>query len=518
MKVALITGRLASSKAWEQAKLLEGIGYSVDVIAAPVDVALFIPPSRIADLVSGKNYDIVVVPGRWRHDTKALETKLGTRVVRGPTHIDDLYWVAKKLPIEQWDAELAAEELVVESNMRRIKEWYFEGSRKTPFFQSSFSNVKIPSVPPPIIPVAEVYPGDDVESKIMRVVELGYEALVLGYYEEQDLDTIERHVNIIEKLGFNGIIGVDGLTPATQGKLARGDSSVELYLSVNPETAWIYARDPEVWKDKLLVTLPFAPGHEIATKDIVKRLEDTVRVLEREGIHHTLIDVSLPPPGVSSILDKLSTLKTSVKLLGKPGFTGVSNIVELFDADSPGLIALMTALSIEAGSVMMLVTEESVKTRGVFNEALESSMLTSYAYANNRPPKDLGLNLLYLKRKRDPTLKPQGQRKTVGREKGFTSQPVGGWDPGGSVVITIDHANCSILYKWFDEEDWYEAGSWRDAAEHIYSTRRLTHLGHALYLGRELFKAELSIRLCRGYIQDEDFLQGKTLCCDTKHT
>jgi dihydropteroate synthase-like protein len=52
-----------------------------------------------------------------------------------------------------------------------------------------------------------------------------------------------------------------------------------------------------------------------------------------------------------------------------PLMIGIANVVELFDADSVGLNALLTRLSAEVGADILLVTEETPKTRGSIKEA-----------------------------------------------------------------------------------------------------------------------------------------------------
>ena len=83
-----------------------------------------------------------------------------------------------------------------------------------------------------------------------------------------------------------------------------------------------------------------------------------------------------------------------------PLFVGVSNVTELFDADSVGVNALLARLSSEVGASILLATEKSNKAKGTVTEEVAAAKMMFLAKKRGSVPKDLGIDLLILKDKR----------------------------------------------------------------------------------------------------------------------
>jgi len=80
-----------------------------------------------------------------------------------------------------------------------------------------------------------------------------------------------------------------------------------------------------------------------------------------------------------------------------PLFVGVSNVTELFDADSVGLNAVLARLSSEVGASMLLATEKSDKAKGTVKEEVTAAKMMFLAKKRGSAAKDLGIDLLILK-------------------------------------------------------------------------------------------------------------------------
>jgi dihydropteroate synthase len=132
--------------------------------------------------------------------------------------------------------------------------------------------------------------------------------------------------------------------------------------------------------------------------------------------------------------------------------------------------------------------------------------MTALAARRSTPPKDLGLDLLVLKEKRFRQFDMLPE-KFIESEKSYQ------WmrDPAGSFRISISdqcfrdgefrqgriiarHTKYTIL---------------GDNAKEVLDTALdlglVSRLDHAAYLGSELMRAELAIKLGRSYSQDDDF-------------
>jgi dihydropteroate synthase len=110
-----------------------------------------------------------------------------------------------------------------------------------------------------------------------------------------------------------------------------------------------------------------------------------------------------------------------VPVSDRPLFFGAGNVVELMDADSPGINALLAGMAHELGASIIFTSEHSDKTKGSIAEMRRATEMM--ALLEGRPyPKDLGIDLLLIKekrRRREPPLSyhtlPVGQSRYLTR-------------------------------------------------------------------------------------------------------
>jgi dihydropteroate synthase-like protein len=189
-----------------------------------------------------------------------------------------------------------------------------------------------------------------------------------------------------------------------------------------------------------------------------------------------------------------------------PLLIGIANVVELFDADSIGLNALLARLSSEVNVDILLTTEKTPKARGCVHEVAVASKMMYLAKQRDSVPRDLGLDLLVLKEKveREVTYKA-GKAKVVKAKK--TTKPVE-MDPRGIFRVTVDrdaHAIMALYYTTNEAGEPSIVVRGADAASVMSEVLRLglvSRLDHAAYLGGEFAKAEEALRLGRDYVQD----------------
>jgi dihydropteroate synthase-like protein len=131
------------------------------------------------------------------------------------------------------------------------------------------------------------------------------------------------------------------------------------------------------------------------------------------------------------------------------------------------------------------------------------------AEAKGTAPKDLGVDLLVLKEKRwtEEAYDASPERSAM------VAEGVGDGkfrpDEAGWFKVQIDRAAGKIVALHYPEGgDTPQTIIKGDDATEIYQTiirlRLITKLDHAAYLGRELEKAALALRLGRSYRQDEE--------------
>ena len=182
-------------------------------------------------------------------------------------------------------------------------------------------------------------------------------------------------------------------------------------------------------------------------------------------------------------------------------------MTELIDADSTGVNGLLAALACEVGADLLFVPEYSPKARGNVREAATASKMMFLASRRRTPPKDLGVDLLVLKEKRW-----REEPYKSGVEEGAKVLDAIGErefrpDDRGWFKIQVDREKVLIVAAHFRDKagpDFVFRGA--DATD-VYQTmiRRglVGNLDHAAYLGKELTKAGMALRLGRSYVQDE---------------
>jgi dihydropteroate synthase-like protein len=158
---------------------------------------------------------------------------------------------------------------------------------------------------------------------------------------------------------------------------------------------------------------------------------------------------------------------------------------------------------------MLLATEKSDKAKGTVQEEVTAAKMMFLAQKRGSVPKDLGLDLLVLKDKRnreelyDKTLEANSN-SVVASEK---SEPVV-QDDLGSFRIAIDRVGGNIVAMHYTSAKLDKPANIikGKTAESVYAKIAelglVTRIDHAAYLGSELAKAEISLKTGKQYIQD----------------
>ena len=94
----------------------------------------------------------------------------------------------------------------------------------------------------------------------------------------------------------------------------------------------------------------------------VRLLERLIKKAKRLGFSKIIGDLILEPTNV--LASFVAFREFSRRNPDVPLLIGIANVVELFDADSVGLNALLARLSAEVDVSVLLVTEKTPKTRG----------------------------------------------------------------------------------------------------------------------------------------------------------
>jgi dihydropteroate synthase-like protein len=192
-----------------------------------------------------------------------------------------------------------------------------------------------------------------------------------------------------------------------------------------------------------------------------------------------------------------------------PMFVGVSNVTELIDADSVGVNALLVRLSSEVGASIMLATEESDKAKGTVAEEAAAAKMMFLAKKRGSVPKDLGIDLLILKNKKNreepySAVLEKNVQVNIAEEPDLTAL-----DSKGSFKIMLDRLGKDIVALYYasekmDKPDKIIKGKTTyEVCGKIIELGLVSTFDHACYLGNELAKAEVALRIGKEYIQDK---------------
>ncbi len=247
-------------------------------------------------------------------------------------------------------------------------------------------------------------------------------------------------------------------------------------------------------------------------QDRVKYLEEIIQKANKLGVNRCLADLILEP---SDILKSFIAFKEfAARNPSVPLFVGVSNVTELFDADSVGLNAILARLSQEVNASILLATEKSAKAKGTVAEEVAAAKMMFLAKKRGSVPKDLGIDLLILKDKRvheEPyDKKLESSAKVV--EAPEKSEPAT-LDAQGMFRIAVDRTEGELVAVHYDSVDMANPvnvikGKNADSLyAKIVAMKLISKLDHAAYLGSELAKAEIALRTGKEYIQDKELFK-----------
>jgi len=243
-------------------------------------------------------------------------------------------------------------------------------------------------------------------------------------------------------------------------------------------------------------------------EDRIYFLEKILEKASQFGMKRLMADLILEP---SNILESMIAFRNfGVRNPDIPLFVGVSNVTEMFDADSIGVNALLARLSAEVNASMLLATEKSSKAKGTVREEALAAKMMFLAKRRSSVPKDLGIDLLFLKDKRkheeayDKAIETDVEVTLIDEE---VEPEI--LDPKGLFRIIVDRdleTIVSLYFKTADSDMPSTIIKGRNAHAvyaKIVEMGLVTKLNHAAYLGSELAKAEVSLKTGKEYIQDQ---------------
>jgi dihydropteroate synthase-like protein len=515
LKVLLITGTLAEDIVRRHAQE-SNVEFDIRVLKIPV-AALLTPETIVTELKRAKlrGFDMILVPGLVRGDTSTISKAVGISTFKGSKYAADLPTVLDSIGEVQLSTKTPADDLLREKlRQKAFADLENVEKNKLSLLKNS-GNMLIKDLAVgrdfPMRVMAEIVDAplmskDEVTRLAKQYAKLGADivdiGMVAGENRSKDAGDLVRTVKKV----VNVPISIDTLNPdEIREAVAAG---ADLVLSGDAGNLGAIA--PSV-KEVPIVIIPTNQREGHFPKTVSERvlfLEKLIAKARQLGISKILGDLILEP---SNILESLVSFRDfAIRNPGIPLFVGVSNVTELMDADSIGVNALLARISSELRASVLLATEKSDKAKGTVIEEVLASKMMFLAERRGSVPKDIGIDLLVLKDKRnreepyDKNMEAGGRAVTVTENSGKIDM-----DPEGMFKIMLDRKQGYIVAIHFAPPGINKPLNVikGKTAESVY--RKVIESGvlkrpdHAAYLGSELSKAEIALKIGKSYVQDD---------------
>ncbi|NOT44769.1 MAG: dihydropteroate synthase [Acidobacteria bacterium] len=219
----------------------------------------------------------------------------------------------------------------------------------------------------------------------------------------------------------------------------------------------------------------------------VTALEPVLDALARAGVPY-LVDPILAPIGHGFAASLARYAEARRRWPDAEMLMGVGNVTELTAADSTGVHAVLVAICQELGIRTVLTTEVASWTRGAVRELDVARRVMHHAVGRHVAPKGIDDRLLTVK---DAAVLAWGEAELRDLQARIT-------DPNFRVFA--DRDAITVLSR-----DVFVRGTDTQA---IFASLGVTDVAHAFYLGEELARAELAMRLGKTYRQDAPLAWG----------
>jgi len=502
-EILIVTGRKAASAVKKYAKLAD---IPVKVHVCDIDVAAFLSLKMILDELSNLNLEDIskiIVPGAVRGDVSIIKEGLGIPCFKGPRNVSDLPLVISMLSRNvELSEKLSADEILDREIKRNVDKELQSAYKSTKGCTLKIGKKKPIFLGTDIIHVIAEIPDAPTRSdkEVKRIsryyVNSGAEIIDLGMISgENNSKEIERLVNSVRSV-TDVPISIDSLNE--EEILAAVDSGIDLILSLDLTNYHI-----SEFMDIPAVVIPRDEGGiPRAVNERINLMERLIQKLQDRNFDKFIVDLVLEPPNLGFVNSLQAFYEFRKKYPRIPMMLGSGNVTELIDADSIGVNALLASIASELDIDLIFTTEASKKTKGTVGELSKAVKMMYLSKRKEQPPKDLGIDLLCLKDKREiERIRDPGEENLEKIE--VKEERIPTLEDTEFRIYLSDKIDV-IYYKNKNPELKFRGSNARELYMEIIHRKLIKNPEHAAYLGKELEKAEIALKLGKNYIQDED--------------
>ncbi len=475
MRVLFPTGTQSAAILERELKTVEGFDWEIIPVG---EIASFLTGAQLTKIITCHPVECVVVSGMCTADFSAVEEKTGVPVYRGTRHAAD---ISRCFPLilagglsRTQAADVLLERQIREETAERLLQAEAAAEPASILRGVKFGGTARIKV---LCEIMDAHRRTDLRETACRALADGADGIDLGFGFDAEVADVIRCFKELEDLPC--LLSIDTLSPSLiSASLFRADLIISLtYDSLDSLADELKAADAAV------VLIP-RDG---------RTLVQTVEKAQDLGLRKLFADPLLQPP----LSGMTASLAAFVPDYGVPKIMGCVNVIELADADSPGMCTLLAAAAAECGCAAVLISEHSDKTQGAVKE-MRRAVDLMLASAGRPYPKDAGCDVFVIKEKRrrwEPRPVYEIAVDVTGMPEVLIFDPKGNFRIGieNGMIVAVRHDRA---IRGHTAEEVFAA---------ILAEGGVSLLDHAAYLGRELYKAELALRFGRSFEQDGAF-------------
>ncbi len=480
-RVLIVTSRLAYKMVLNEITRLQKQlkhKYVIDIIKLPIDVIALANPKFLEHnlkRINIKNYDYVIIPGTVKHDLTEFSRRIGVKIIKSPSKIS-LLRTMFIIGLDKFSPKYSGD-TIIRKNLKSLLKKAYE------YYMSINNGIRIketiiPYVPPPFIIGFYLHHkwGKEWLGKYINVYKPNILYIPSGSYE--DLIDYSKYIDLHEYIIAipPDIIGKNSLGVDAQIIYGLSPSQIHEYID-SGYVLQINVKDPreidkiiDKWgkTDKIIYNLVFTGLNE-------ERLIETLYNIRR---YNNVV-----------ISTWITTLSSSM------------------DVDSHSIHAFLLKLFKEAGISLIVINEFEEKLFWSLREISISNDLITLSSYLDVPPRDFGIDMLYIKDKEYYDIDLGKPDKIIIAEKENMDLSNNGYklDPYGIFKIKVNHKDDYIEAMYIGRKGKILIkGKSEEAIRKIILREKLvSSMSHAFYLGRELGKAEEALRIGKNYEQEK---------------
>ncbi|RAP46872.1 MAG: hypothetical protein BZ135_03150 [Methanosphaera sp. rholeuAM6] len=523
MKVLIITGLQAKDIIMKNLK--EYKKHEIYLKVLPMPIAAFITPKLIIYHLKEKNIikslntdkttpidniDVIITPGLMRQDTTEIQKQLNIDSYKGPSNAADLEVTLDILDEITLSPSIPADVLIRDKQYHEAMKIINNqnSDKKILELLENEGNFKIHDCPVGIdfpmrvlgeIANAPQLTDNELLEKVEYYLESGADMIDIGMHAGENNPSKAYHMIKLIKDNFDVTLSIDTMNTKEIREALKAEA--DLVLSLDHGNYAEIIQDIADYDAKAVI-IPTNYKEKYIPQSAEEKVESLELLTEKCKNITTIADPLLDPINSPSLTESIYACKLFRQRNPKRAlFFGVGNVSELLDADSNGVHAVLSGIAMEVNANILFTPESSLKTKNAIRELKTASNMMFISKLRETIPKNLGISLIQFKdqyKKDDleidtanlPHIQAVADGKFIPDRKGSFK------------IIVEDKLIKAILYTNYEINCVIEATTARAIYEEILRRDLISRMEHAAYLGMELEKAEIALKLDKKYIQD----------------